>query len=74
VKKKKLPDGRIEEQITEETEGGILHWGREKSDDLDWFREKIREAYGGHAPKILAKSTLFPPLTRRNMRYISRSR
>src|SRR5438045_4673866 len=34
VKRKKLPDGRIEEQITEETEGGILHWGRESSQDL----------------------------------------
>src|SRR6266581_673652 len=53
VKRKKLPDGRIEEQITEETEGGILHWGRENSEDLNWFREKIREAYGGRAPKVL---------------------
>src|SRR5216683_2565180 len=53
VKKKKLPDGRIEEQISEETEGGILHWGRENSADLDWFRAKIKEAYGGHAPRVL---------------------
>src|SRR6266704_1586398 len=53
VKRKKLPDGRIEEQITEETEGGILHWGRENSEDLNWFREKIREAYGGRATKVL---------------------
>src|SRR5258708_5983332 len=53
VKKKKLPDGRIEEQASEETEGGILHWGRESSTDLDWFREKIRAAYGGRAPKVL---------------------
>ena len=53
VKKKKLPDGRIEEQTTEETEGGLLHWGRENSEDLNWFREKIREAYGGRAPKVL---------------------
>ncbi|HAJ59066.1 MAG TPA: hypothetical protein DCP31_07230, partial [Cyanobacteria bacterium UBA8543] len=53
VKKKKLPSGRIEETITEETEGGILHWGRESSADLDWFREKIREVYGGRAPKVL---------------------
>src|SRR5579864_2380015 len=29
VKKKKLPGGRTEEQVTVETEGGILHWGRE---------------------------------------------
>ncbi len=53
VKRKKLPDGRIEEQTSEETEGGILHWGRENNEDLNWFREKIREAYGGRAPKIL---------------------
>jgi putative DNA methylase len=53
VKRKKLPGGRIEEQITEETEGGILHWGRESSEDLNWFREKIRETYGGRAPKVL---------------------
>jgi putative DNA methylase len=53
VKKKKLPDGRVEEQISEETQGGILHWGRENSTDLDWFREKIREAYGGRAPRVL---------------------
>src|SRR5579859_4843963 len=28
-KGKRLPSGRVEEQVTEETEGGILHWGRE---------------------------------------------
>lgn len=53
VKKKKLPNGKIEETITEETEGGILHWGRESNADLDWFRAKIKEAYGGRAPKVL---------------------
>lgn len=53
VKKKKLSDGRVEEQITVETEDGILHWGRESNTDLQWFRDKIREAYGGHAPKVL---------------------
>ncbi len=53
VKSKKLPDGRIEEQTSEETEGGILHWGRESSANLDWFREKIRATYGGRAPKVL---------------------
>jgi len=73
TKSKKLLDGRIEQQ-TEETEGGILHWGRENSEDLNWFREKISEAYGGRAPRVLAKSTLFLPLPRGNMRYISRSR
>ncbi len=54
VRKKKLPSGKIEEKVAEETEGGILHWGRESSPDLDWFREKIREAYGGRSPKVLA--------------------
>src|SRR6266566_4874163 len=53
VKKKKLPNGGFEEQVTVETEGGILHWGRESGADLQWFRDKIREAYGGRAPKVL---------------------
>ena len=35
-----------------ETKGGVLHWGRENSPDMDWFREKIREAYGGRAPRV----------------------
>ena len=52
VKRKKTGDGWVEE-IKEETEGGILHWGRESSPDLEWFRQKIREAYGGRAPKVL---------------------
>ncbi|HCC33257.1 MAG TPA: hypothetical protein DEQ28_05055, partial [Clostridiales bacterium] len=52
VKKRKLPSGRIEEYIVEETEGGILHWGRESGPDLDWFRNKIREVYG-RAPRVL---------------------
>jgi putative DNA methylase len=53
IKKKKLPDGTIEQQISEETEGGILHWGRENSADLDWFRARIKDAYGGRAPRVL---------------------
>ena len=53
VKKKKLPSGKIEEKKVEETVGGILHWGRESGPDVEWFRQKIREAYGGRAPKIL---------------------
>ena len=52
VKRKKTDTGWVEE-VSEETEGGILHWGRESGPDLDWFREKIREAYGGRAPKVL---------------------
>jgi adenine-specific DNA methylase len=53
VKRKKLPSGKIEETVVEETEGGILHWGRESGPDLEWFRAKIREAYGGRAPRVL---------------------
>jgi adenine-specific DNA methylase len=39
--------------LKEETEGGILHWGRENSPDLDFFREEIKKAYGGRAPRVL---------------------
>src|SRR5712691_6954238 len=53
VKKKKLPSGRVEEKKVEETVGGILHWGRESGPDVEWFRQRIREAYGGRAPKVL---------------------
>jgi len=53
LKKKKLPSGKVEEQVVEETVGGILHWGRESDLDIDWFREEIRKAYGGRAPRVL---------------------
>src|SRR4030067_3264925 len=39
LKKKKDADGRTVEEIVEETEGGILHWGRESEPDLEWFRQ-----------------------------------
>ena len=53
VEKKKLPGGKVVERIKEETEGGILHWGRENGPALDWFREEIKKAYGDRAPKVL---------------------
>lgn len=53
VQTRRLPGGEVEETIKEETEGGILHWGRESDPDLDWFRQRIREAYDGHAPRVL---------------------
>lgn len=49
----------------EETEGGILHWGRERESEkaqagegkelnaLAAFRQDIREAYGGRTPRVL---------------------
>ncbi len=40
-------------EVKEETAGGVLHWGRESSPDMAWFRDQIRAAYGGRAPKVL---------------------
>ena len=50
---RKRVNGRMVEKMKEETEGGILHWGRENGPDLEWFRKEIRKAYGGRAPKVL---------------------
>lgn len=52
-KRVKTAGGGFEEQLVEETEGGILHWGRESGPDLQWFRQRIREAYGGRPPRVL---------------------
>lgn len=65
IEKKKMPNGQIVERIKEVTEGGVLHWhGKPKNDaereiirqqqeDIEWFRQEIRKAYGGRAPKVL---------------------
>jgi putative DNA methylase len=55
TEKKKMPNGQIVERIKDETVGGVLHWGREteNEDTLEWFRQEIRKAYGGRAPKVL---------------------
>jgi len=45
--------GKAGGKVKEETVGGVLHWGREYSSDMDWFREQIRVAYGGRAPRVL---------------------
>ena len=50
---RKRINGRLVEKDKEETKGGILHWGRENNGDLDWFREEIRSAYDGRAPRVL---------------------
>ena len=49
----KRQNGRIVEKRKEETVGGVLHWGRESDPDIEWFRDEIRKAYGGRAPKVL---------------------
>ncbi len=53
--RKKMPNGRTVERIKEETVGGILHWKREteNASELEWFRQEIRKAYGGRAPRVL---------------------
>ena len=50
---RKRLNGRVIEKTKEETEGGILHWGRENGEALQWFRDEIRKAYGGRAPMVL---------------------
>ena len=52
IERKRL-GGRTVEKIKEETMGGILRWKRENDPDIQWFREEIRKAYGGRAPKVL---------------------
>jgi len=55
IEKKKMPSGQTVEREREITEGGILHWGRETENKklLEWFRQEIRKAHGGRAPKVL---------------------
>jgi len=52
IEKKKV-NGKLVEIEREETIGGILHWGRESDPDMNFFREEIRKAYGGRAPRVL---------------------
>ncbi|MDM8528575.1 DUF1156 domain-containing protein [Anaerolineales bacterium HSG24] len=56
--RKKLVDrigGRVttDDNGKEGVEDGVLKWKNESNADMDWFREQIREAYGGRAPKVL---------------------
>jgi len=52
IQKKKL-HGKVVEVEKEETLGGVLHWGNENNPDMEWFRQEIRKAYGGRAPRVL---------------------
>ena len=49
---KKLKGGG-EDLHLKETDGGILHWGREDGLELERFRERIRDAFSGRAPRVL---------------------
>ena len=55
IEKKRMPNGRVVERIKEQTEGGVLHWKREieNAETVEWFRQEIRKAYGGRAPRVL---------------------
>src|SRR5882724_10026998 len=43
IERKKMPNGQIVERIKEETEGGILRWGKEteNASTLEWFKKEI---------------------------------
>ena len=45
--------GQIVARRKRETRGGVLHWKRADDTDSEWFRARIREAYGGRAPLAL---------------------
>ena len=45
--------GGGEHSKLKETSGGILHWGQQDGPELDRFREMIRDAFGGRAPRVL---------------------
>ena len=55
IEKKRGPGARGEEKVVKKTVGGILHWGRETENkaDLEFFRQEIRKAFGGRAPRVL---------------------
>jgi putative DNA methylase len=50
---RKKKNGKVSEIEKKETVGGVLHWGRESSPDMDYFRAEIRRAYGGRPPRVL---------------------
>jgi len=49
---KRLKDGGEHPKL-KETLGGILHWGRQDGPDLTRFRDEIRTAFGGRAPRVM---------------------
>jgi putative DNA methylase len=56
LKLKKQTKTEVEQKVEAvkvEGDGGILWWGQESSSEVAWFREKIRAAHGGRAPRVL---------------------
>src|ERR1700722_9840248 len=52
-KQTKAEAGKKIDATKVEGDGGILWWGQENAPDMDWFRQQIRAAYGGRAPRVL---------------------
>jgi adenine-specific DNA methylase len=50
---RKQVGGKAIDVAREETVGGVLHWGREASPDLEWFRREILKAHDGRPPRVL---------------------
>jgi putative DNA methylase len=52
-KQTKAEAGKKVDTTKVEGVGGVLWWGQENGDDMAWFREQIRSAHGGRAPRVL---------------------
>ena len=52
-KQTKAEAGKKVDATKVEGDGGILWWGQENLPDMAWFREQIRSAHGGRAPRVL---------------------
>ena len=52
-KQTKAEAGKKVDASKVEGDGGILWWGQENLPDMAWFREQIRSAHGGRAPRVL---------------------
>lgn len=52
-KQTKAEAGKKVDATKVEGDGGVLWWGQENLPDMAWFREQIRSAHGGRAPRVL---------------------
>lgn len=52
-KQTKAEAGKKVDTSKVEGDGGVLWWGQENLPDMAWFRDQIRAAHGGRAPRVL---------------------
>src|SRR5262249_50799197 len=52
-KQTKAEAGKKVDATKVEADGGVLWWGQESLPDVAWFREQIKSAQGGRAPRVL---------------------